>query len=181
MSLILSLSLLHSSFAPVLSLLLTYPLFFFFFFFFHFPTLCELLRTRHVFNELQVARSDSFRESISWACFFFSSFPFNFACVGSHDRVWNFILFLFFSSSFLSPFSSSLIFLFFYTTRSVASVRSVHLTRSAIISLVPAWHLISLFVLVRSRPVCSLFRSFPVISSSEVRCASLRVVMPPHY
>jgi len=34
---------------------------------FHFPTLCELLRTRHVFNELQVARSDSFRESISWA------------------------------------------------------------------------------------------------------------------
>lgn len=34
---------------------------------FHFPTLCELLRTRHVFNELQVARSDSFRKSISWA------------------------------------------------------------------------------------------------------------------
>lgn len=154
---------------------------FFFFFFFTFLRYANCLERVTSSTNCKWQGLIRFASQYLGRVFFFSSFPFNFACVGSHDRVWNFILFLFFSSSFLSPFSSSLIFLFFYTTRSVASVRSVHLTRSAIISLVPAWHLISLFVLVRSRPVCSLFRSFPVISSSEVRCASLRVVMPPHY
>lgn len=117
---------------------------------FHFPTLCELLRTRHVFNELQVARSDSFRKSISWA---FLTSP-----TSAHTVVCGILFYsissLFFSS-FLS-FSFFLIFPFFRTARSVASVRSAHLTGPAIISLVPAWHLISFFVLVRSRPVCSL-------------------------
>lgn len=114
---------------------------------FHFPTLCELLRTRHVFNEWQVARSDSFRKSISWALFFLFQLRLRRltrSCVE------------FYSISFLSFSLLFFISLFFCTTRSYASVRSVHLTRSAIIPLVPAWHLISFFVLVRSRPVCSL-------------------------
>lgn len=119
---------------------------------FHFPTLCELLRTRHVFNELQVARSDSFRKSISWA---FLTPP------ASAHTVMCGILFYFFFFSLFSPFFFNLSLLS-RTTRSVASVRSAHLTGPAIISLVPAWHLISFFVLVRSRPVCSFFRSFPV-------------------
>lgn len=119
---------------------------------FHFPTLCELLRTRHVFNELQVARSDSFRKSISWA---FLTSP-----ASAHTVVCG-ILFYFSFFFLLSPFV--FVFPFFRTTRSVASVRPAHLTGPAIISLVPAWHLVFVLrALVRSRPVCSFFRSFPV-------------------
>lgn len=135
---------------------------------FHFPTLCELLRTRHVFNELQVARSDSFRKSISWA---FLTSP-----ASAHVFVCE-ILFYFFFSLF-SFFLFIYFFLFFRTTRSVASVRSAHLTGPAIISLVPAWHLVLRVCAISSRLL--FLPVLPSISSSEVRCASLRIVMPPH-
>lgn len=143
---------------------------------FHFPTLCELLRTRHVFNELQVARSDSFSRVNILGGLLTS------ACVSAHTVVCGILYSISFFSSFLFPFFSLLlIFPFFRTARPVASVRSAHLTGPAIISLVPAWHLVSFFVLARSRPVCSFLPVLPSISSSEVQCASLRIVMPPHY
>lgn len=137
---------------------------------FHFPTLCELLRTRHVFNELQVARSDSFRKSISWA---FLTSP-----ASAHVFVCE-ILFLFLFFTFLIFFYLLIyFFLFFRTTRSVASVRSAHLTGPAIISLVPAWHLVLRACAISSRLL--FLPVLPSISSSEVRCASLRIVMPPY-
>lgn len=119
---------------------------------FHFPTLCELLRTRHVFNELQVARSDSFRKSISWA---FLTSP-----ASAHVFVCE-ILFLFLFFSFLIFF----IYLFISFSSSVLRVRS---RRYAPLiwrdqrSFLSSRRGISFFVLVRSRPVCSFFRSFPV-------------------
>lgn len=143
-----------------------------FFLFFHFPTLCELLRTRHVFNELQVARSDSFRKSISWPFLFFSFF---FNVVGSHGPCGIFILFhLFFFLFFFHLFCLFCLSLLpYYASGRVGTLRSSDGT-SAIISLVPACG-------TSSRSVCSFLPVLPSILSSEVRCVSLRIVMPPHY
>lgn len=180
-SLILSLSLLHSSFAPVLSLLLTYPLCFFFFFF-------TFLRYANCLERVTSSTNCKWQGLIRFASqylgrFFFFLFNVVRASVRT-VRVWNFysISLIFFFSSFLTS-SVFFVFPFFRTTRSVASVRSAHLTgRSAIISLVPACG-------TSSRSSCSCDLSsrllyhpvLPSFLSSEVRCVSLRIVMPPHY
>lgn len=74
---------------------------------FHFPTLCELLRTRHVFNELQVARSDSFSRVNILGGFLTS------ACVSAHTIacgiLYSISFFPLFSSLFFSSFNLSLL------------------------------------------------------------------------
>jgi len=169
-SLILSLSLLHSSFAPVLTLLLlrTRSLFFTFF------TLCELREKRVTsINELQVARSDSFRKSMSWA--------FYFAYVGHTlcSCVEFFILSILFIFFYLLPLSLSFFSFSHYAFGCVDTLCSFDGT-SDHFSRPDAWHFISFFVAcVRSHPVCSFFSGPSRYLSSEVRCASLRIVMPP--
>lgn len=141
-------------------------------FFFTFFTLCELREKRVTsINELQVARSDSFRKSMSWAFYFAYVGHTLCPCVKFFILSILFIFFLLFTSLSLSfPF---------LTMRSVALIRSAHLTGPAIISLVPTRGTLSR----SSWLVCDLipshllflFRSFPIsILGSTMRVTSNR-------
>lgn len=140
---------------------------------FHFPTLCELLRTRHVFNELCKWQVDLIRFASQYLRRFF-----NFAYMSAHTIVCRILFYFFFS---FSPFFFYLFCFSFLPYYAFDRVRYAHLTGPAIIFLVPA-----LAPPSRSSYLCDLVPSVlssgpSSISSSEVRCASLRIVMPPHY
>lgn len=143
-------------------------------FFFTFFTLCELREKRVTsINELQVARSDSFRKSMSWAFYFAYVGHTLCPCV----KFFYTLYFVYFFFYFL-PLSLSLSFPFL-AVRSVALIRSAHLTGPAIISLVPTRGTLSR----SSWLVCDLipshllflFRSFPIsILGSTMRVTSNR-------
>lgn len=96
-------------------------------------------------------------------------------------RVWNFLYSLFCLFFFTFYLSLSLSFFSFshYAFGCVDTLCSFDGT-SDHFSRPDAWHFISFFVAcVRSHPVCSFFSGPSRYLSSEVRCASLRIVMPP--